>query len=321
MKTFPNEQGNPASIHRARFLRLSAAVAAQMAMAPLHAQTAAATASTRMQQRAIPSSGEQLGVIGCGTWQTFDVGSAAEDRKRLADVLRVLFEAGGSVVDSSPMYGRSEAVTGDLLTQLSMHDRAFVATKVWTRGAAEGVRQMEESMHLLQHKRIELMQIHNLVDWRTHLKTLRAWKEAGRIRYLGITHYTESAFGELEAIMKAEKPDFVQLNYSLDDRAAEARLLPLAAERGIAVLVNQPFGGGGLLRGLADKPLPAWADDIGCASWAQVLLKYVVSHPAVTCVIPGTGKPEHMRDNVAAGMGAMPDAAMRRRMAGEWDRR
>ena len=321
MKTFPNEQGNPASIHRARFLRLSAAMAAQLAMAPLHAQTAAATASTRMQQRAIPSSGEQLGVIGCGTWQTFDVGSAAEDRKRLADVLRVLFEAGGSVVDSSPMYGRSEAVTGDLLTQLSMHDRAFVATKVWTRGAAEGVRQMEESMHLLQHKRIELMQIHNLVDWRTHLKTLRAWKEAGRIRYLGITHYTESAFGELEAIMKAEKPDFVQLNYSLDDRAAEARLLPLAAERGIAVLVNQPFGGGGLLRGLADKPLPAWAADIGCASWAQVLLKYVVSHPAVTCVIPGTGKPEHMRDNVAAGMGAMPDAAMRRRMAGEWDRR
>ena len=321
MKTFPNEQGNPASIHRARFLRLSAAVAAQMAMAPLHAQTAAAAAPTRMQQRAIPSSGEQLGVIGCGTWQTFDVGSAAEDRKRLADVLRVLFEAGGSVVDSSPMYGRSEAVTGDLLTQLNMHDRAFVATKVWTRGAAEGVRQMEESMRLLQHKRIELMQIHNLVDWRTHLKTLRAWKEAGRIKYLGITHYTESAFGELESIMKAEKPDFVQLNYSLDDRAAEARLLPLAAERGIAVLVNQPFGGGGLLRGLADKPLPAWAADIGCASWAQVLLKYVVSHPAVTCVIPGTGKPEHMRDNVAAGMGAMPDAAMRRRIAGEWDRR
>lgn len=318
MKTFPNEQGNPASIHRARFLRLSAAMAAQLAMAPLHAQNAAPATSTRMQRRAIPSSGEQLGVIGCGTWQTFDVGSAAEDRKRLADVLRVLFDAGGSVVDSSPMYGRSEAVTGDLLTQLNMHDRAFVATKVWTRGAAEGMRQMEESMRLLQHKRIELMQIHNLVDWRTHLKTLRAWKESGRIKYLGITHYTESAFGELEAIMKAEKLDFVQLNYSLDDRAAEARLLPLAGERGIAVLVNQPFGGGGLLRGLADKPLPAWAADIGCASWAQVLLKYVVSHPAVTCVIPGTGRPEHMRDNVAAGMGVVPDAAMRRRMADEW---
>jgi len=318
MKTYPDEHGDPESIHRARFLRLGAAVAAQLAIAPLHAQGAAPAVQPRMHTRAIPSSGEQLGVIGCGTWQTFDVGSAQEDRKRLADVLRVLFDAGGSVVDSSPMYGRSEAVTGDLLTQLGMHDRAFVATKVWTRGAAEGVRQMEDSMRLLQHKRIELMQIHNLVDWRTHLKTLREWKEAGRIEYLGITHYTESAFGELEAIMRAEKLDFVQLNYSLADRAAEARLLPLAAERGIAVLVNQPLGGGGLLRGLSERPLPSWAADIGCANWAQVLLKYVISHPAVTCAIPGTSKPQHMRDNVAAGMGVMPDAAMRRRMAEEW---
>jgi diketogulonate reductase-like aldo/keto reductase len=320
MKTFNNESGDPASIHRARFLRLGAAMAAQLAISPLHAQGAAPVPQPPMQVRAIPSSGEQLGVIGCGTWQTFDVGTAEEDRKRLADVLRVLFDAGGSVVDSSPMYGRSEAVTGDLLTELNMHDRAFVATKVWTRGAAEGVRQMEESMRLLQHKRIELMQIHNLVDWRAHLKTLRAWKEAGRIKYLGITHYTESAFGELETIMKAEKLDFVQLNYSLEDRAAEARLLPLAAERGIAVLVNQPFGGGGLLRGLANRPLPSWAADIGCTSWAQVLLKYVVSHPAVTCAIPGTSKPQHMRDNVAAGMGVMPDTAMRRRMADGWRR-
>ncbi len=324
MKTFRNEHGDPASIHRARFLRLGAAMAAQLALAPLHAQNAAPAVQPLMQpmqRRAIPSSGEQLGIIGCGTWQTFDVGSAEEDRKRLAEVLRILFDAGGAVVDSSPMYGRSEAVTGDLLTQLDMHDRAFVATKVWTRGAAEGVRQMEESMRLLQHKRIELMQIHNLVDWRTHLKTLRAWKQEGRIKYLGITHYTESAFGELESIMRAEKLDFVQLNYSLDDRAAETRLLPLAAERGIAVLVNQPFGGGGLLRGLVDKPLPAWAGEIGCASWAQVLLKYVVSHPAVTCAIPGTSRPQHMRDNVAAGMGVLPDAAMRRRMAEEWRRR
>jgi len=321
MKSDLNEAGDPASIHRARFLRLGAAVAAQLAIAPLHAQSAAPVVSPRMHRRAIPSSSEQLGVIGCGTWQTFDVGAALEDRQRLADVLRVLFDAGGSVVDSSPMYGRSEAVTGDLLTRLGMHDRAFVATKVWTRGAAEGVRQMEESMRLLQHKRIELMQVHNLVDWRTHLKTLRAWKEAGRIRYLGITHYTESAFGDMEAIMRAEKLDFVQLNYSLDDRAAEARLLPVAAERGIAVLVNQPFGGGGLLRGLGERPLPSWAADIGCASWAQLLLKYVVSHPAVTCAVPGTGRPQHMRDNVGAGMGVMPDAAMRRRMAEEWRRR
>jgi diketogulonate reductase-like aldo/keto reductase len=306
---------------RACFLRLAAAAAAGLAFAPLKAQTAAVTQETRMHTRPIPSSGEQLGMIGCGTWQTFDVGPAEEDRRRLAEVLQVLFDAGGSVIDSSPMYGRAEAVAGDLLTRLRAHDRAFVATKVWTRGRDAGVRQMEESMRLLQHPRIELMQIHNLVDWRVHLETLRAWKEAGRIKYLGITHYTASAFDELEAIMRAEKPDFVQMNYSLDDRAAEARLLPLAAERGIAVLVNQPFGGGGLLRKLAGTPLPAWAADIGCASWAQVLLKYVVSHPAVTCAIPGTGRPQHMRDNVAAGVGIMPDAAMRRRMAAEWSRR
>ena len=321
MKSLNDKHAGPASMHRARFLRLSAAMAAQLALGPVRVQAAAPVPQTRMHTRAIPSSGEQLGVIGCGTWQTFDVGSAEEDRKRLADVLRVLVDAGGSVLDSSPMYGRSEAVAGDLLTQLGLHDKAFVATKVWTSGAGEGVRQMEASMRLLQHPRIELMQIHNLVDWRTQLKTLRAWKEAGRIKYLGITHYTASAFGELEAIMRAEKLDFLQLNYSLDDRAAEARLLPLAAERGIAVLVNQPFGGGGLLRGLADKPLPAWAADIGCASWAQVLLKYVTSHPAVTCAIPGTGRPQHMRDNVAAGMGVIPDAAMRKRMADEWSRR
>ncbi|MET0962832.1 MAG: aldo/keto reductase [Noviherbaspirillum sp.] len=321
MKSTPNNHAGPASAQRARFLRLSAAMAAQLAFAPLHAQTPAAAAQGRMHARAIPSSGERLGIIGCGTWQTFDVGSAEEDRKRLSDVLQILFDAGGSVVDSSPMYGRSEAVAGELLTRLGAHDRAFVATKVWTRGAAEGVRQMEESMRLLQHPRIELMQIHNLVDWRTHLRTLRAWKETGRIKYLGITHYTASAFDELEAIMRAEKLDFLQLNYSVDDRAAETRLLPLAAERGIAVLVNQPFGGGGLLRGLAGKPLPAWAEDIGCASWAQVLLKYVTSHPAVTCAIPGTSRPQHMRDNVAAGMGVIPDAAMRRRMADDWSRR
>ncbi len=321
MKSLNDNHAEPASMHRARFLRLSAAMAAQLAFAPLRAQTATPGAPMRMLARAIPSSGEQLGVIGCGTWQTFDVGSADEDRKRLADVLRVLFDAGGSVVDSSPMYGRSEAVAGDLLTALGAHEKAFVATKVWTRGAGEGVRQMEESMRLLQHPRIELMQIHNLVDWRTQLKTLRAWKEAGRIKYLGITHYTESAFGELEAIMRAEKVDFLQLNYSLGDRAAETRLLPLAAERGIAVLVNQPFGGGGLLRGLADKPLPAWAADIGCTSWAQVLLKYVISHPAVSCAIPGTSRPQHMRDNVAAGIGVMPDVAMRRRMVQDWGQR
>jgi aryl-alcohol dehydrogenase-like predicted oxidoreductase len=268
----------------------------------------------KMQTRPIPSSGAQLPVIGCGTWQTFDVGDGASERAPLTEVLRVLFDAGGSVIDSSPMYGRSEGVVGDLLRDAGTRDKAFLATKVWTRGRREGIAQMQQSLSRFHTDHIELMQIHNLLDWRTHLATLRAWKQEGRIRYLGITHYTASAHAELEAIMRREALDFIQINYAMDDRAVEEKVLPLAASRGIAVLVNQPFGGGGLLRSLRDRPLPQWAAEIGCASWAQILLKYVLSHPAVTCAIPGTSRPEHMRDNVQAGIGALPDAAMRRTM-------
>jgi diketogulonate reductase-like aldo/keto reductase len=275
-------------------------------------------AGNRLHTRTIPASGEMLPVVGVGTWQTFDVGAQEAERAPLKETLRVLFAAGGSVIDSSPMYGRSEQVAGDLLARLNAHERAFVATKVWTRGREEGIRQMRRSMQLLRDRRIELMQIHNLVDWRTHLDTLRAWKSEGVIRYLGITHYTSGAYDELEAIMRSEKLDFVQLNYSLADRAAERKLLPLAADRGIAVLVNQPFGGGGLLRGLANVALPPWAADIGCDSWAQVLLKYVLGHAAVTCVIPGTSKPAHMADNCRAGTGTLPDDAMRATMAAWW---
>ena len=268
-----------------------------------------------MQTRAIPSTGEALPVIGCGTWKGFDVGSAPADRERLGEVLRVLFEAGGSVLDSSPMYGAAEEVVGDLLAGMKSRDKAFIATKVWTSGREAGIRQMRQSIKLLRTERIDLMQIHNLVDWRTHLATLRAWKDEGRIRYLGVTHYTPAAHDQLEAVMRAEKLDFVQLNYAFDDRAAERRLLPLAAERGIAVIVNQPFGSGALLRRLSGRPLPEWAADIGATSWAQLLLKFVLSHPAVTCVIPGTGKPEHMKDNVQAGFGAVPEPAFWSRVA------
>ena len=193
--------------------------------------------------------------------------------------------------------------------------RAFVATKVWTRGRAQGIAQMQQSMSLLRTDHIDLMQIHNLVDWRTHLATLRGWKKDGRITYLGVTHYTSSAYDELEAVMRAETLDFVQLNYAADDRAAEQRLLPLAADRGIAVLVNRPFGEGGLLRSLRNRPVPDWFAEIGCTSWAQGLLKFVLGNPAVTCVIPGTSRPEHMRDNVQAGFGRMPDRDMLRRIA------
>ena len=267
-----------------------------------------------MLTRKIPSNGEALAVVGCGTWRTFDVGTQPAERAPLAEVLRALFEAGGSVIDTSPMYGAAEGVVGDLLASAGTRDKAFIATKVWTTGRDSGIAQMRRSMTLLKTERIDLMQIHNLVDWRTHLATLRAWKAEGRVRLLGVTHYTESAHGELEAVLRAEKWDFVQLNYALDDRAVERRLLPLAAERGVAVLVNQPFGGGGLLRKLLGRKLPDWAGEIGCTSWAQILLKFVLANPAVTCVIPGTGKPEHMNDNVQAGLGAYPDAAMLKRM-------
>jgi diketogulonate reductase-like aldo/keto reductase len=275
---------------------------------------AAAQTGVRMHQRKIPSSGEMLPVVGVGTWRTFDVGAKPEDRAPLAEVLRLLFAAGGSVIDTSPMYGSAEAVVGDLLSAAAARSKAFIATKVWTTGRDTGVAQMRKSMGLLKTDRIDLMQIHNLVDWRAHLPTLRAWKAEGRIRYLGITHYTQSAHDELESVMRSEKWDFVQINYALDDRAVERRLLPLAAERGIAVIVNQPFGGGGLLRKLLSRKLPDWAGEIGVTSWAQLLLKFVLANPAVTCVIPGTGKPEHMADNLQAGFGVYPDAALLKKM-------
>ncbi len=297
---------------RSAFLRgAGAALAATMTAERATAQGA----GERMQTRPIPASGAPLPVVGCGTWQTFDVGADPAERARRADVLRVLFAAGGAVIDSSPMYGRSEQVVGDLLHEGGTRPRAFVATKVWTRGRAEGIAQMQRSMAFLRTDKIDLMQVHNLVDWRTHLATLRAWKREGRIGYVGVTHYTASAYDDLESILRTEALDFVQLNYAADDRAAEQRLLPLAVDRGVAVLVNRPFGGGGLMRVLRGRPLPAFAADLGCASWAQLLLKFVLGHPAVTCVIPGTSRPEHMRDNVLAGTGPMPDAGLRARIA------
>ncbi len=302
----------PHGITRAAFLRSSAGAFCALA---LGGKVRAQEAPQKMQTRRIPSTGAALPVIGCGTWRTFDVGTSPAERAPLAEVLNILFEAGGSVIDSSPMYGGAEGVIGDLLSAANTRDKAFIATKVWTHGRAQGIEQMQRSMTLFRTDHIELMQIHNLVDWRTHLQTLRTWKREGRITYLGVTHYTASAYDQLEAVMRAETLDFVQLNYAMDDRAAERTLLPLAADRGIAVLVNQPFGGGGLLRSLRGRPLPDWAGEIGCQSWAQILLKFVLSHPAVTCVIPGTGKPEHMRDNVRAGMGPMPDQALRQKMA------
>jgi diketogulonate reductase-like aldo/keto reductase len=263
--------------------------------------------------RAVPSSRETLPVIGLGTWQTFDVGAAERGPRR--EVLRRFVELGGRVVDSSPMYGRAEAVVGELAAALGLRDRLFLATKVWTSGRAAGLAQMEASRRRLQAAVVDLMQVHNLVDWRTHLATLREWKDAGRIRYLGVTHHTASAYGELESIVKTEAIDFVQLNYSLAEREADRRLLPLAAERRVAVLVNRPFAEGGLFRRVRGRTLPSWAAEIGCRSWAQLFLKWIVAHPAVTCVLPATSRPEHLEDNMHAGIGALPDARTRARIA------
>jgi diketogulonate reductase-like aldo/keto reductase len=266
-----------------------------------------------MLTRAIPSSGESLPVIGIGTWERFDVAPKTAKSAELKQVLAELFAAGGRVIDSSPMYGKAEGMVGALLAELPAV-KPFLATKVWTSGRREGVAQMERSLALMGG-RLDLMQVHNLLDWRTHLPTLQAWKVEGRLRYIGITHYTPSAHAELESVMRAAPWDFVQLDYALEDRAAEARLLPLAAERGIAVIVNRPFGGGGLIRRLRKQPLPGWAAEAGCTSWAALLLKFILAQPAVSCVIPGTGDPKHLREILEAGEGSLPDAGLLKRYA------
>ena len=283
------------------------------------APNANAQPSLTMLTRPIPSTNEPLPIVGLGTWQTFDVGPDRQALDQRKEVLRTLFEAGGRVIDSSPMYGRAEEVVGTLLSEMGAHGKAFLATKVWTSGEAAGVKQMQASAAKMRAPAIDLMQIHNLVDWRVHLRTLRAWKEQKKFRYIGITHYTDPALDELAAVTRAERIDFVQFAYSIDGRAAEARLLPLCAERGVAVLVNRPFGSGSLFGQAKGKALPGWASELDCASWSQFFLKYILAHPAVTCVIPGTARPDHMRDNLAAGLGRLPDAAQPKRMAEYWD--
>lgn len=277
-------------------------------------------AETSMLARPIPSTGEAVPVIGLGTWPVFDVGPGDAARRPLREVLHQLLAAGGRVIDSSPMYGRAEGVTGDLVAELKTGRRAFLATKVWISGRDAGIAQMQRSAKLLRSDVIDLMQIHNLVDWRTHLATLRRMKDEGSIRYIGITHYTDRALVELARILKTEPGiDFVQCGYSLSAPAAERELLPVAAGCGIAVIVNQPLGQGSLLRRIGGNPLPLWAGEFDCTSWAQLLLKYIVSDPAVTCVIPATRNPEHMNDNLAAGFGRLPNADERRRIRDLWD--
>jgi diketogulonate reductase-like aldo/keto reductase len=272
-----------------------------------------------MLTRNIPHGGEPLPVIGLGTWQTFDVGNDRVALEQRRQVLQILFDAGGSVIDSSPMYGRAEAVVGTLLSQMQAHSRTFLATKVWTSGRGAGEAQMAASAVKLQTPAVDLMQIHNLVDWRTHLGTLRAWKERNKFRYIGVTHYTVAGLDELAAVMRSEPIDFVQLAYSINVRQAESRLLALAAESGVAVITNLPFDSGSLFARVRGKALPDWASEFDCTSWSQFFLKFIVGHPAITCVIPGTAQPDHARDNVAAGFGRLPDASQRQRMVAYWE--
>jgi diketogulonate reductase-like aldo/keto reductase len=324
-------------------------------------------AGLRMHTRPIPATGEPLPVVGVGTWQGFDVAGNADETARLSAVVDALFAAGGSVIDSSPMYGRAEAMVGNVLAQGRASARSrlpspgaarhpspatraasrvaldgarasgsqarplapaqrgegssevFLATKVWTRGREAGIAQMRESLRRLRVDRVDLMQVHNLLDTDVHWPVLEEGKAQGRVRYLGLTHYTITAYAELEAAMRRFRPDFVQVDYSVDARVSGERILPLAADLGIAVLVNRPFGGGGLLGALRGQPLPDIAAELACGSWAQLLLKYVLGHPAVTCVIPGTANPANMAGNAAAGAGVIANEAQRARIVAAYE--
>jgi diketogulonate reductase-like aldo/keto reductase len=277
-------------------------------------------AAAAMITRPIPSSGEAMPVIGLGTSQVFDVGADERARQPLRAVLQALVEAGGKIIDTSPMYGRAEAVTGDLVSAAGLRTRVFLATKVWTGGRESGIAQMRRSAELLKSPVIDLIQVHNLQDWRTHLATLRAMKAEGKIRYIGITHYTTGALAEMGRILTSEPGiDFVQCAYSLGTRAAETALFPIAQERGVAVIVNRPFEDGGMFARVRGRALPEWAADFDCTSWAQLFLKYIIAEPAVTCAIPATSSPEHMTDDLKGGFGRLPDARQREQIRQLWD--
>ena len=265
--------------------------------------------------RPIPSSGEPIPVIGLGTWRAFDVGHRKSGLAPLERGVEAFESLGGCVIDTSPMYGWAEEVVGEILASLGVRDRMFIATKVWTHGQERGIEQMRESMRKLGIDRVDLMQVHNLVDTSAHLETLRQWKAEGLIRYIGVTHYADQAHPDVARVLREEPLDFVQINYSVTERAAEQSILPLAAERGVAVIANRPLAGGAALGPLRGRPVPDWASELACTTWSQLLLKFVVSHSSVTCAIPATANPDHLRDNMQAALGPMPDASFRERIA------
>lgn len=301
------------SIDRRSFLGLAAGLAATAgfgAAVPAGAATVAAP-----MRRNIPGTTEALPVVGMGTADTFNVGATAADRKPLAEVMGLLLQNEGSVVDTAPSYGTAEAVTGDLLRAANARNRVFLATKISSSAGAPAQAQWARSLADLHTDKVDLLQVHSLVDWQANLRWMRELKEQGRIRYIGITHHHESAHEAIEKIVRSERIDFVQVNYSVAERNAERTLLPLCESRGIAVLINRPFQDGRLFRVVKDRPVPPWAGDIDCGSWGQLFLKFIVSHPAVTAAIPATSKPRNMADNLGAALGRMPDPGQRERIA------
>jgi diketogulonate reductase-like aldo/keto reductase len=310
-----NKNGDPLDgISRRSAVRVIGASAAGLLLHGYAGRAQSSGESSKMLSRAIPSSGEKLPVIGLGTWRAFDVGASEAEQRPLQDVLAAFVKLGGRVIDSSPMYGRAEQVIGDLVTKLGLRNSLFLATKVWTRGKQSGIDSMERSLTRLRTKTIDLMQVHNLVDVATQLATMREWKGQGRIRYIGITHYEAGAFGEVARILASEKLDCVQINYSIAEREAEEKILPLAQQRGVAVIANRPFGGGDLFSRVRGKPLPDFAKDFECTSWAQFFLKWIMANPAVTCAIPATNNVRHLEDNMRGGVGGLPDGKMQARM-------
>jgi len=267
-------------------------------------------------QKKIPSSGESIPVIGIGTARRYEEVKSEAEKAPLRDTIRQFQALGGKVIDSSPSYGTAEAVVGEVVEGLKIRDSLFLATKVSLRnvGRDEGIKQIEESFKKYRTNKLDLIAVHNLRDTETQLRTLREMKQAGRIRYVGITTSFDNQYGEFEQVMKKESLDFIQVDYALDNRDAGERIIPLAADRGMAVMINLPFGRGRLFNAVQGKKLPEWADEIDCQSWAQFFLKYIVSHPAITCAVPGMARPEYVVDNLGAARGRLPDAAMRRRM-------
>ncbi len=303
----------PDSISRRRAAKLIGATAAS-AFLPFGTSRLYAADSSPLL-RSVPKTGEKLPVIGLGSAGTFNVRPGSPQLGQLGEVLALFVKHGGKLIDSAPLYGNAESVIGDLAAKSRLRDSLFIATKVLATSVQEGISQMERSLQLFRTRTIDLMQVHNLVDVDREMTSLREWKAKGRIRYTGITYSEDRGHGEVERVMKLQKPDFVQINYSLVDRAAARRILPLARDLGMGVIINRPFGGGGIFKEISAKPLPAWVAEFDCHSWAQFLLKWIVAHPAVTCVIPATNNPRHLEDNMGAGVGRLPDARTRERMA------